>query len=154
MRFLLYLYDTRMVRNRNHYYNLSEEIKKPRQLDLAQRGPNVCWTQLIQCKTRGIRKRQSQLEYSINVYFDYISIMLLILHSVSSDIRVNICENEVADKPLALYEQIKYSYVPQTWIGRIYATQNDNKNDNKINPKTNFKHHHTPIMETEQVISQ
>ena len=55
---------------------------------------------------------------------------------------------------LALYEQIKYSYVPETRIGRIYATQNDNKNDNRINPKTNFKHHHALIMETEQVISQ
>ena len=75
--------------------------------------------------------------------------MLLILHSVSSDIRVTICENEAADKPLASYEQIKCSYVPETGIGRIYATQNDNNNDNnndnKINPETNFKHHHPLI---------
>ena len=34
----------------------------------------------------------------------------------------------------------------------MYATQNDNKKDNKINPKTSFKHHHPLIMETEQVI--
>ena len=26
-----------------------------------------------------------------------------------------------------VHEQIKYSYVPRTWIGRIYVTQNDDK---------------------------
>ena len=33
----------------------------------------------------------------------------------------------------------KCKCVPQ--MGRIYVTQNDNKNDNKSNPKAIFKHH-------------
>ena len=31
------------------------------------------------------------------------------------------------DAPLGWYEQIKYSYVPRTRIGRIFAIQNNNK---------------------------
>ena len=38
-----------------------------------------------------------------------------------------------------LFEKTKWKCVPQ--MGRIYVTQNDNKNDNKINPKAIFKHH-------------
>ena len=38
-------------------------------------------------------------------------------------------------------------------MGRIYVTQNDNKNDNKINPKAIFKHH-GPLITLPLITSQ
>ena len=68
----------------------------------------------------------------------HFNIMLLILHGDSSNIRVRM---QLLMRLQHLYEQIKYSRVPRTTDWENLRDTNDKENDNKINPKTSFKHH-------------
>ena len=81
----------------------------------------------------------SKIERVFQLSTTYIkfNIMSLILHG---DPRSGFeCSCWWSASSMCMKSRSSMSHGPR--IGRIYAAQNDKKNDNKINPKTNFKHH-------------